>query len=143
MVSPELHLTMSGTAIDEYVAGIDGRLAPIVAALDDAIVGAGAELACAVKYRMLTYAIGGDFQHWVCAIDAHPRSGVAVRFLYGDLLDFSGISHRAGSTTMRTIDHRELDDVDASLIAGLVAEATTRYADFKVRELAAPAARRS
>jgi len=133
---------MSRSARDEYLDGVDERLAPLVIGLDGAVRGAGAELDTAIKYRMLTYAVGADFHHWVCAIDAHPRKGVALRFLFGDMLDFSGVGARPGSTTMRTIDHASLDQVDDRRVATLVAEAVSRLDEFRAREREARRAKR-
>ena len=134
---------MSPAAIDVYLAGIDPERVSLVVALDQAVIGAGVALDCAVKYRMLTYAVGGDYHRWICAIDAHPRIGVSLRFLFGDMLDFSGLTYRAGSTTMRTIDYGADEDVDAARIAGLVNEAVSRLGDFEARERDEKAARRT
>jgi hypothetical protein len=56
---------MSSTNLQDYLAGINPVAAPIVVALDDAICTAQPDLDVAIKYRTLTYALGGDWHTWV------------------------------------------------------------------------------
>lgn len=130
---------MTPSALDTYLAGIDQRWAPLVLALDRAIRDARPDLDSRIYYRMLTYAHPGDFQRWICAIDAREKV-VCLRFLFGSLLDAPAGLFRAGSTTMRTIDYTSLDQIDAQLVAGLVTQAVARLADYTARH---PPARRA
>ena len=92
---------MDGSARDTYVLGIDARVAPLVIELDRLVLDAGPDLEPAIKYQMLMYALKGDYRAWVCAIDAHPRKAVGLRFLYGALLDDRGGVLRPGTRSSR------------------------------------------
>jgi hypothetical protein len=123
---------MSDAALEAYIAGIDTSRAPLVMALDSAIVGAHKELDVAIKYRMLTYALGGDFYRWICAIDAHPRKAVCLRFLYGVLLDDTRQVFRGAPTSiLRTIDFASIEQFDAQLVTGYVRDAVSKFDQFK------------
>jgi hypothetical protein len=52
---------MSSTTLQDYLAGIKPVATPIVVALDDAIRTAQPDLDVAIKYRILTYALRGDW----------------------------------------------------------------------------------
>jgi hypothetical protein len=75
---------LSNAALQSYLAGLDPLAAPVVLALDAAIHTAQPDLDVAVKYRIITYALHGDWRTWVCAIQA-TKKGVCLRFLYGVL----------------------------------------------------------
>jgi hypothetical protein len=127
---------MSGPALEAYLAeieargNIDARAAPIVRALDHAIVSTHPDFDTAVKYKILMYALRGDWRTWVCAIDA-TRKGVSLRFLYGVLLDDPRHVLRAGSSVLKTWDFGFDDAVDPAAVGGYVADAIARYDDYK------------
>ena len=121
---------MSESARQVYISGVDPARVPIVEALDRAIGAAGAGLDVAIKYRILMYAINGDWRHWVVSIDAHPKRGVALRFLNGTMLDDPGHLLRPGSSTLMTLDFATLDAVDADLVTAYVREAVAKYPAF-------------
>jgi hypothetical protein len=75
------------TSLDASVGLTDPGRVPIVRELDRLVIAANPGFDTAIYYRQLTYAIGGDFRRWVCAIDAHPKNAVCLRFLYGFMLD--------------------------------------------------------
>lgn len=56
---------------DSYIASIDPAFVPAVLALDSAVMAVRPDFDTRIYYRMLTCAPGGDFRHWICAIDAH------------------------------------------------------------------------
>lgn len=121
---------MNSPALQAYLAGVDPSAAPLVIALDKAIRSAHADFDVAVKYGILLYALRGDWRTWVCAIDAR-RKGVCLRFLYGVLLsDPRGIL-RAGSSVLKTWDFAFDDALDPEAVGAYVAEAVTRYDDYK------------
>ena len=109
-------------------------------ALDAAIVAAEPSLAVAVKYRMLMYAVPGDWRHWVCAISAN-RGGTSLRFLYGVLLDDPLGVLRAGSSTLKTWDFAHDDDIPADAVGRYVRDALGRREYFRAhaKEVAAAA----
>lgn len=121
---------MSDLARETFIADIDERFVPIVLALDRAVLGAGHALDTKISYQMLTYALAGDFQHWICAIGV-TKKAVCLRFLFGVLLtDPRGIL-RAGTGILRTLDFKVGEEVDAQLVTDYVREAVSRLDDFK------------
>lgn len=121
---------MNSPALQTYLAGIDPKAAPVVIALDEAIRSAHPDLEVAVKYKILMYALRGDWRTWVCAIDATTK-GVCLRFLYGVLLDDPRGVLRAGSSVLKTWDMSFDDDVDPTSVGAYVTEAVARYDEYK------------
>ncbi len=121
---------MNGSALDTYLAGVDPAAAPLVVALDEAIRKAQPGFDVAIKYKILMYALRGDWRTWVCAIDATKR-GVGLRFLYGVLLDDPRGVLRPGSSVLETWDFGLGDVVDPAAIGAYVAEAVARYEQYK------------
>jgi hypothetical protein len=118
------------TARDTYIAGIEAARVPIVETLDRAIRRAGADFDVAIKYRILMYTLHAEWRHWVVSIDAHPKRGVALRFLNGTGLDDPGQLLRPGSSTLMTLDFASLGEVDAGLVTEYVREAVAKHPDF-------------
>jgi hypothetical protein len=114
-------------ARDAFVASIDEDFVPLVLALDRAIMAAGPELDCRISYQLLMYAQGGDYRHWICAIDAR-RTAVRVRFLRGDRFTDPGRVLRAGTSTLRTLDYGSSRQFDAELVMDFVRQALSVYA---------------
>lgn len=123
---------MTETARDDFIAGIEGRFAPIVAALDRAVRDAAPQLESRISYRMLTYTLGKDRRAWVCAIGT-TKSAVCLRFLFGTFLSDPGKLLRPGTSTLSTIDYAALEQVDAAVVAEYVTEAVAHHAEFKAR----------
>ncbi len=122
---------MGGSARDTYLEGVDPRVAPVVLELDRLIMEAAPDLLAAIKYRILMYALKGDYRAWVCAIDAHPRQGVALRFLFGALLDDPRGVLRPGTSSLSTLDVASLGAIDAGLVDAFVREAVSRHGELK------------
>jgi hypothetical protein len=121
---------VSSPALQTYLAGIDPRAAPLVIALDEAIRTAHPDFDVAIKYRILMYALRGDWRTWVCAIDA-TKKGVCLRFLYGVLLDDPRRVLRSGSSVLKTWDMGFNDVVDPTAVGAYVTEAVARYGEYK------------
>jgi hypothetical protein len=117
-------------ALKTYLTGVEPAAAPLVTALDNAIGKAHPGFDVAIKYKILLYALGGDWRTWVCAIDARKNS-VGLRFLYGVVLDDPRRVLRAGSSVLMTWDFAVGDSVDSAAVGAYVSEAVTRYADYK------------
>jgi hypothetical protein len=98
--------------------------------LDDAIRKVQPDLDIAIKYGLLMYALRGDWRTWVCAIGA-GTSGVALRFLYGVLLEDPKHVLRAGSSVLMTWDFAFIDAVDMEAVGAYVSEAVARYDEYK------------
>jgi hypothetical protein len=123
--------TGSSAALETYLAGADPESVPLVTALHAAVLAAHPDLEVAVKYRMLMFALRGDWRHWVCAIDAHPKRGIALRFLFGVLLKDPRRVLRPGSSVLMTWDFGRGDPVDPAAVGTYVSEAVARYPDYR------------
>jgi hypothetical protein len=121
---------MNSSALETYLAGVDAAARPLVVALDQAVRKAHPGLYVAIKYKILMYALHGDWRTWVCAIDA-TKKGVSLRFLYGVLLDDPRGVLRAGSSVLKSWDFAVDDVIDPGAIGVFVAEAVARYDQYK------------
>jgi hypothetical protein len=117
-------------AVETYLASVDPAAKPLVIALDGVIRGVRSDFDVAVKYRILMYALHGDWRTWVCAIDA-SRKAVSLRFLYGVLLDDPERVLRAGSSVLKTWDFAFDQGVDRATVGGYVREAVAKYAVYR------------
>ena len=133
---------MSTDEFETYLAGVDPVAAPVVVALDRAIRAAHPGFDVAIRYRILLYALDGDWRTWVCAVDA-ARKGVCLRFLYGVLLDDPRHVLRAGSSVLKTWDFAFDDVVDPAAVGAYVREAVARYPQYKADTPAILAASRA
>jgi hypothetical protein len=118
------------SALETYLVGVDAAATPLVVALDEAIRKAHPGFDVAIKYRILMYALRGDWRTWVCAIDA-TKKGAGLRFLYGVLLDDPRHVLRAGSSVLKTWDFSLNDVVDSAAVGSYVEEAVARYDYYK------------
>jgi hypothetical protein len=142
---------VSNSVLEEYVATlVDPRGEPVVRELDRVIMATQPDLDLALKYKILMYALNGDFHTWVCSINAGRRK-VALHFLYGVLLDDPKKVLRAGSSVLMTWDIGFDENVDTAAVAAYVAEAVRRNPDYladregildRSRQAAAKAGRR-
>jgi hypothetical protein len=122
-----------GSALEEFLLGVDAASAPLVVELDRLVRTAAPELDAAVKYRMLTYAIGRNWWRWVAAIGVTKRA-VNLRLLYGTRLN-SGVGVlRPGSSHLANLDIEPGAPVDADLVERLVREAVDRHPQFLAAE---------
>jgi hypothetical protein len=120
------------SALETYLAGVDPAAAPLVVALDTAVRRVYPDFDVAVKYKLLTYALRGDWRTWVCAIDARKK-GVGLRFLFGVLLDDPRRVLRAGTSVLKTWDFVFDEVIDQAAVGAYVTEAVARYADYKAK----------
>lgn len=116
--------------LEDYLAGIEERFVPLVRVLDAAVRRACPDFDVAIKYRMLTYTLGRNYRHWICAIST-TKHAVNLRFLYGVMLDDPRGVLRAGTSILKTLDVVVLEDVDAQLVTEYVKEAVDKYDAFK------------
>lgn len=122
---------MSKSVLEEYLATIpDPRGARAVGELDRVVMATQPDLRVAIRYKILTYALGGDWGTWVCAINA-GRKGVALYFLYGVLLDDPLRVLRAGSSVLMTWDFGFDEEIDPAAVGAYVAEAVRRNPEYK------------
>ena len=121
---------MKSKALEAYLRGVEPRAEPLVIDLDEAIRKVHPHFDVAIKYGLLMYALHGDWRTWVCAIGA-GTSGVALRFLYGVLLDDPRHVLRSGSSVLMTWDFAFIDAVDPEAVGAYVVEAVARYDEYK------------
>ena len=142
---------MSASVLEKYLTTIpDARAEPMVRELDRIIRKTQPEFDVAIKYKILMYALKGDFHTWVCAINAGRRR-VSLNFLYGVLLDDPKKVLRAGSSVLMTWDIGFDEDLDTAAVQAYVAEAVRRNPEYiadrenvldRARQAAAEAGRR-
>jgi hypothetical protein len=121
---------LTGTPLDAYLPRVDPAAAALVIDLDMAIRKAHPNFDVAVKYGMLMYTLGGNWRTWVCAIGA-TNKGIALRFLYGVLLDDPRGILRAGSSVLKTWDFVVGDVVEPAAVGAYVADAVARHDYYK------------
>ncbi|HSS94030.1 MAG TPA: DUF1801 domain-containing protein [Candidatus Dormibacteraeota bacterium] len=119
-----------GSTLETYVAGIDPAAGRLVIALDKAIRTAHPGFDVAIKYRMLTYGLHGDWRTWVCAIGASTKV-IALRFLYGVLLEDPRRVLRGGSSVLMSWDFGFGEPVDSEAVGAYVKEAVRKYDEYK------------
>lgn len=121
---------MSGSVLDEFLAGVRPDAAPTVIAIDAAVL-AAAPLASTIRWRQLLYGLEGDFHHWICAI-AVSKNRVTLNFHFGALLPDPDGAFRVGTSKfMRMLDFDTPDSVDAALVGRMVGDALKQLEYFK------------
>lgn len=121
---------MGDSALEKFLVDVRPDAESIVVAIDSAIREA-ADLDSAIKWHQLTYAVGGDFHHWICAMKV-TKKVVVLNFHFGSLLaDPEGAFRQGTSAFMRMLDFASPSEVDAGLIGRRVVEAVSRLDYFK------------
>lgn len=117
---------MADSPRETFMATVEPRFVPIAVALADAVDAAGPTLASWYAYRMLVYGPQAHRREWVCAIGTSSRL-VHLRFLHGDLLTDPEGRLRPGSSTLMTLDHTTLEQVDPEVVGAYVREAVAKH----------------
>jgi hypothetical protein len=90
-----------------------------------------ADLDVAVKWRQLTFAVEGDFDHWICAV-APTKKRVNLTFHFGRLLrENAGLFDESDAKFVRKIGYETLEDVDDAAIGDLVSQAIAALPTFR------------
>jgi hypothetical protein len=127
---------MSANVLEEYIATLaDPRGERVVRELDRVIRATLPDFDVAIKYRILMYALQGDFHTWVCAINSGRRR-VALNFLYGVMLDDPRKVLRAGSSVLMSWDFEFDEEINAEAVGAYVAEAVRRNPEYKANRQA-------
>ena len=121
---------MSESAITLFLSGLPRDTAPIAARIAEA-VSSSADLDAAVKWKQLTFACDGDFDHWICAVSATTRSAALV-IHFGSLLNRDEFDPSEAKFTRR-VTYRAVDEVNDRLIAELVTLAIEALPTFRAR----------
>lgn len=129
---------MSTEALEAYLATVDAADAPAVRELHAAVLAAHPDFDVAVKYRILTYAVGADWRHWVCAVNVQ-RSGLCLRFLAGVLLEDPRGVLRPGSAQLMTWDIARGEAIDTGAVGDYVREAVAVYPYYRANAAAVSA----
>jgi hypothetical protein len=124
------------SVLQTYLTGLAPDREALTRQLDAAIRTSHPGFDLAVKYGILMYALGGDWRHWVVALDARPRTGVGLRFLYGVLMADPRHVLRGGSSVLMTWDFAPGADVDAVAVGDYVAEAVRLYPEYRANDRA-------
>jgi hypothetical protein len=124
----------SDRVLDAYVDGLSPEREALVRGLHAAISAAHPGFDVAVKYGLLMYAIGGDWRHWVVSVDAHRRSGVGLRFLFGVMMADERRVLRRGSSVLMTWDLDPTAELDAGAVGSYVEEAVRLYPSYRADE---------
>jgi Domain of unknown function (DU1801) len=119
---------MAADAIAEYLDGVVPEVRPLAGRLVS-VVASQATLTAAVKWRQLTFAVDGDFDHWVCAVSATTRSA-AVIFHFGSLLQRDEFDPSKAKFTRR-ITYRSVDDVHDDVVGAILAQAIETLPAFR------------
>ncbi|MET0901059.1 MAG: hypothetical protein ABWY45_24360 [Mycobacterium sp.] len=117
-----------GDTVTDFLAA----LAPTVRAVTADVVGAVqncADFDVAVKWRQLTFALDGDFDHWVCAVAA-SRDRVELKLHFGSLLtDPAQVFVTDSSKFVRKL--RFQTSPEPTLIADYVTRAVRALPEFR------------
>lgn len=122
---------MSDATRDAYLATVDPRFVAIVRALDDAVTAAQPGLDTRVAYGALTYALDGDFRHFICAVGA-TKKAAALRFPFGSLLDDPhGLLVAGGSPLLRSVYFRLPEEVEPEVLGAYVRQAGAHLEEYR------------
>jgi hypothetical protein len=124
---------MSGslTLASEFAQGSKPEFGEIVMRLAKIISSHPVKLDAAIKWKKLTFALQGDFHHWISAIGFTKRS-VDLIFHYGGLLsDPRGIFRSGESKFLRKIEYQAVADVDEAVVLDFIWQAIDKNQYFK------------
>jgi hypothetical protein len=124
-----------GDRMAELVAAISAGKLPFLVDTADELVrridGLQPGLTRAVKWGRLTFALDGDYHHWLCAVGI-TRKTVKLSFHFGRLLDDpAGVLRTSGSEYLRWVEYRSVEDIDDAMLASLLAAAVWAYPVFR------------
>ena len=123
-------------ARDEYLKTIpEARGERLVRELDRIITNVEPSVDAGIKYKILMYALDGDFHTWVCAVNAGRRR-VSLNFLYGVMLEDAGKVLRPGSSVLMSWDFDFDEAVDPAAVGAYVAEAVRLNSEYKANRQA-------
>ncbi|MGV0740977.1 DUF1801 domain-containing protein [Mycolicibacterium sp. XJ870] len=122
---------MSDDPSAQFVAGLPAATRPIAERLVSIITGY-ASFDAAIKWRQLTFAVDGDFDHWICAVAA-TKHQVHLVFHFGSLLrePGAGFEPSGSSKFVRKLGYNSVDDVDDAVVRDLLTQALEALPRFK------------
>lgn len=121
---------MAGDPRSAYLDGLTPAVRPVAERLI-AIVTSQAEFDIAIKWRQLTFAVDGDFDHWVCAVAASARQA-RLTFHFGAWLDDpAGLFEPSEAQFVRKIGFGSASDVDEAAVRDLLVRALDALPRFR------------
>ena len=116
--------------ITEYLSGLTPTVREVAEQLIVIVTG-HAELDSAIKWRQLTFALDGDFDHWICAVAGTSRQA-RLTFHFGALLDdVAGAFAPSDTKYVRRITYASAGDVDEAIVADLLSQALDAFPRFR------------
>jgi hypothetical protein len=119
------------TRLFELKQNLEPQATEIVKKLFDVINSVDNRLTSDIKWRQLTFALEGNYHHWICAI-AVTKKSVNLVFHFGGLLDDPNkILIAAASKFFRKIEFQSVDNIDEKQIKKLIFQAIDKLPYFK------------
>lgn len=120
-----------GGDLDRLVAGKPPVLVAVARALAATIEGSEHTLDSSLKWGALTYALAGDFHHWICSVSVTQKR-TSLTFHFGGILEDPDGHFVAGrSKLLRRIDYTGPVDVEPDVVLDFLESAVARYPSFK------------
>lgn len=117
--------------VTDFENGANSEFKKIIERIVEIVENSGSDLDTAVKWKQLTFAIRGDFHHWICSIKK-TKKFIGLNFHYGGLLDDKTNSFSVGTSRfLRKIEYRTLADVKEGVIQDFIAQALSKHQYFK------------
>lgn len=117
---------MSEAALEAYLPSVREDARETVRVLAAAVEATGEAFDCKISYRMLVYTFDARWHHWVVAIGVTSKA-VNLRFLRGRQLRAPAGMLRPGSTTAAQVDYHSVDEVEPTMVTGLVRQAVVLH----------------
>lgn len=117
--------------IDSFTLSANPTFVRLVRRLASVIGSVEPRLECAVKWGRLTFALDGDYHHWICGIGI-TKKAVVLTFHFGGLLRGpAGLFSAGASRFGRKLEYRVPEDVNDAVIVDFVSQALGRLEYFK------------
>ncbi|MGE5392713.1 MAG: DUF1801 domain-containing protein [Candidatus Saccharibacteria bacterium] len=104
---------------------------PIFNSVVKAVEGTDKKLTSAMKWGRLTFGLGGDYHHWICAVYETKKSTTLIFHFGGLLEDKRKVLIAGDSVFFRKLEFTKKEDVDEKLIRGFVSQAIKKLDYFK------------
>ena len=110
---------MAGDLVENFLANLEPASQPVAVRLI-ALIRERGPLAVGIRWRQLTFAVDGDFDHWIYAVSAN-RKRVHLVFHFGTMLDDrSGAFEPSDAKFIRKIAFGSIGDLDDAVIRELL-----------------------
>ena len=128
---PAQHHSSSSQLVTQFLHGTPLQTQEIVKAIVAAISSAEHNLDMAIKWRRLTFALNGDFHHWICGIEI-TKAYVGIIFHFGRLLEDPHHKFKFGTSRfMGKIEIRSLNELERDVMRNFIDLAVDKLPYFK------------